>query len=88
MTPKPYTYRATFTSNYDGDTVRVVLDLGMSIEFRAVCRLYGIDTPGWRDRRGASTISSSMRGWPRSTTEVPSPLGAELDMYSRCKYNS
>jgi micrococcal nuclease len=51
--PKPYTYRASFTSNYDGDTVRVVLDLGMDLEMRAVCRLFGIDTPEMRDKNPA-----------------------------------
>jgi endonuclease YncB( thermonuclease family) len=52
--PKPehlYTYRAVVRSNYDGDTVRVDIDLGMGHVWRGnegdgiPLRLLGIDTP-------------------------------------------
>ena len=35
---------------YDGDTITVMLDLGMSITRKASCRLDGIDTPEIRTK--------------------------------------
>ena len=48
-----YTYKAKFISNYDGDTVRLNVDLGMETNIGAAgkgipFRLYGIDTPEMR----------------------------------------
>ncbi|MBM9593824.1 thermonuclease family protein [Roseitranquillus sediminis] len=41
-----YTYRGVIRSIYDGDTIRVDLDLGFSTWIRdQSLRLYGIDTP-------------------------------------------
>ena len=52
MTIKPpaYVYRAHVLSVYDGDTITVMLDLGMSITRKASCRLVGIDTPEIRTK--------------------------------------
>ena len=52
MTTKPpaYVYRAHVLSVYDGDTITVMLDLGMSITRKASCRLVGIDTPEIRTK--------------------------------------
>lgn len=50
MTPTPYVYRAKVTSVYDGDTVTVLLDLGMDIERKCSCRLANIDTPEIRTK--------------------------------------
>jgi len=44
-TPAPYVYRAEVISVYDGDTVTAMVDLGMSLQKKCSCRLYGIDTP-------------------------------------------
>lgn len=44
-----YTYKATVTSVYDGDTLTVDIDLGFSIVLRNIkLRLLGIDTPELR----------------------------------------
>ena len=44
-----YTYKATVTSVYDGDTLTVDVDLGFSIVLRNIkLRLLGIDTPELR----------------------------------------
>lgn len=44
-----YTYKATVNSIYDGDTIRVDIDLGFGIIFRdQPLRLLGIDTPELR----------------------------------------
>lgn len=48
--PVPYVYRADVISVYDGDTITVDIDLGLSIKVRAKCRLLGIDTPEIRTR--------------------------------------
>jgi micrococcal nuclease len=49
-TPTAYVYRAQVLSVYDGDTITVMLDLGMSITRKASCRLDGIDTPEIRTK--------------------------------------
>lgn len=51
--PAPYVYRAEVLSVYDGDTITVALDLGLSIKVRAKCRLLGIDTPEIRTKSAA-----------------------------------
>jgi micrococcal nuclease len=48
--PQPFVYRAEVTSVYDGDSLRAVLDMGLSVRMKASCRLYGIDTPELRSR--------------------------------------
>ena len=46
-----YTYKATITAVYDGDTVTADVDLGFYMIQRNVkSRLYGIDTPELRDK--------------------------------------
>lgn len=50
MKPPAYVYRAQVLSVYDGDTITVMLDLGMSITRKAKCRLVGIDTPEIRTK--------------------------------------
>jgi micrococcal nuclease len=46
-------YRAHATDVYDGDTVTVDMDLGMQVWLRHTkLRLYGIDTPELRPRKG------------------------------------
>ncbi len=48
--PKAYVYNAEVISVYDGDTIKAVLDLGMSVNRKVSCRLYGIDTPELRSK--------------------------------------
>ena len=48
--PAAYVYRAHVLSVYDGDTITVMLDLGMSITRKASCRLVGVDTPEIRTK--------------------------------------
>lgn len=43
-----YTYKATITDVYDGDTVTALIDLGFRISFEIKIRLSGIDTPELR----------------------------------------
>ena len=48
--PVAYVYHAHVLSVYDGDTITVMLDLGMKITRKASCRLVGIDTPEIRTK--------------------------------------
>ena len=54
-----YTYKATVKSIYDGDTIRVDIDLGFGIIFKdQALRLLGIDTPEVRgEERSQGLIS-------------------------------
>lgn len=46
MSYKLYTYKVKeIVKIYDGDTITVVLDLGMKMYVQKTIRLYGIDTP-------------------------------------------
>lgn len=58
---KLYTYKATVNSIYDGDTIRVDIDLGFGIIFRdQSLRLLGIDTPEVRgEERSQGLISKA-----------------------------
>ena len=51
--PTPYVSRAEVLSVYDGDTITVMIDLGLSIRVQAKCRLLGIDTPEIRTKNAA-----------------------------------
>lgn len=63
-----YEYKADMsnfkvTDAYDGDTVKLVLDLGFSVKMKMTLRLAGIDTPELRgDEREAGLVS---RNWLR-----------------------
>jgi len=48
--PEPYVYNAEVISVYDGDSITVLLDLGMKMTAKASCRLFGIDTPEVRSK--------------------------------------
>jgi micrococcal nuclease len=46
----PYVYNAYVVSVYDGDSITVILDMGMGVQKKAKCRLFGIDTPEIRGK--------------------------------------
>jgi len=60
MKPTPYVYHGSVLSNYDGDTLIAVLDLGMGIKMRAVCRLLGLDAPEIRGGSEASKAAAKL----------------------------
>jgi len=43
-----YIYNATILSAYDGDTLKVMIDLGLGVFHKTAVRLGGIDTPEMR----------------------------------------
>ena len=45
-----YEYNCTVDRVVDGDTIDVVLDLGFSVLYKSIVRLFGIDTPESRTR--------------------------------------
>lgn len=40
-----YTYKATVTSVYDGDTFNATVDLGFNISINETFRLFGLNAP-------------------------------------------
>lgn len=70
---KLYTYKATVNSIYDGDTIRVDIDLGFGIIFRdQPLRLLGIDTPELRGEERPQGLIS------RSFVEERIPVGSVI----------
>lgn len=62
MTHKPYCYKATCTSVYDGDTVTLDIQLGFNITMhKQKIRLLGIDTPEVRGSDRAKGLVSRNR---------------------------
>lgn len=47
-----YTYQAKLIDVIDGDTVDLLIDLGLSTFVKERCRLYGIDAPEMPSERG------------------------------------
>lgn len=68
-----YRYKAVVRSVYDGDTIRVDIDLGFNTWIRNTSlRLYGINTPEIRgDERDAGLIS-------KAYVEERLPVGKEI----------
>lgn len=70
-----YTYKATVKSIYDGDTIRVDIDLGFDIIFKnQSIRLLGIDTPELRGEERAAGLLS------RSFVEERIPVGSVINI--------
>jgi len=46
----PWIYKATYISNYDGDTIRFLRDCGCNVFHTVTVRLWGIDTPELRSK--------------------------------------
>ncbi|NIB44855.1 thermonuclease family protein [Pseudomaricurvus alkylphenolicus] len=60
-----YTYSATVTGVYDGDTVTVDIDLGLGVWLRGQkIRLFGINAPEVRGKSRSAGIDA--RDWLRS----------------------
>ena len=49
-----YEYSAKFLTNYDGDTIKFMVDLGFGILKKITVRLAGIDTPELRSKDKAT----------------------------------
>jgi len=45
-----YQYNAQYISNYDGDTVKFIVDLGFGITYKITVRVSGINTPELRTK--------------------------------------
>ncbi len=50
-------YPAGVLTVHDGDTVKVVLDLGFNISFQAWCRCYGINAPELATPEGKAALA-------------------------------
>ena len=80
-TPTPYVYRAQVLSVYDGDTITVMIDLGLRIKVRASCRMLGIDTP---EIRGKTATEKKMALVARDRLREM-VLGTEVTLHSIAK---
>jgi micrococcal nuclease len=45
-----FTYKATVVRVLDGDSVELIIDLGFTVQWKSICRLYGINTPELRSK--------------------------------------
>lgn len=73
-----FEYRATAINVVDGDTLDVIIDLGLTITIKQRVRLYGIDTPE-RGHPGADAAAVTLREYvlpvdPATMTRRPVPL--------------
>jgi len=83
MKPTPYVYRGTVISNYDGDTLIAMLDLGMGIKMRAVCRLLGLDAP--EIRGGSESSRAAAKAAKQRLQELVSAPEDSLVFHSTAK---
>jgi micrococcal nuclease len=51
-----YSYQATVIRIIDGDTVELSIDLGFSINFKQIVRMYGINAPEKNTEYGKVTL--------------------------------
>jgi len=53
-----YQYTAKYLSNYDGDTIKFIVDLGFGVSKKITVRVRGIDTPEMRDSDPAIKLTA------------------------------
>jgi len=70
MDDKLYWYRADLLRVVDGDTVKLLLDLGLGTHRRVTLRLYGINTP-------------EIRGVPKDSQEYENGMRAKIFVEER-----
>lgn len=90
MMEPAYTYCAEYRSNYDGDTIRVDIDLGLGMVNRGedgkgvILRLHRINTPELRGGTEASKAAGrAAKDFVRETLWVNSITIGDPDMLSR-----
>lgn len=85
MDKPSYLYKAVVRSVYDGDTIRVDVDLGMDIwQHDISLRLYGINAPEVRgDERPQGLVS---RDWLRDQLPVGTEIVVETIKDKKGKY--
>lgn len=55
-----YKYNATYVSNYDGDTIKFIVDVGFHTLRKITVRLLGINTPEIRGGNITSKVKAKM----------------------------
>ena len=83
-----YHYRAVYRSNYDGDTLRLDIDLGMGVWLHnQSVRLFGIDTPEIRSRDQAEKARAiKARDFVRETLFIDDELIIQTHQDKTGKY--
>lgn len=65
-----YYYYGTVTNVVDGDTLDVVLDLGLHVSIKLRLRLYGIDAPEMKTEQGKAAKEAVLR-WLNANAVPP-----------------
>lgn len=80
-----YTYRAVVRSIYDGDTMRVDIDLGCNVWLKnESIRVMGIDAPELRGVEREAGLQS--RDWLRGQLPTGTPITIRTHLDKRGKY--
>lgn len=68
--PRVFVYPVTFKSWVDGDTPRIILDLGLRCRWEGNARIFGINCPELRDPGGYEALKFAEQLVPPGTTRV------------------
>lgn len=71
-----YRYRATAIDVHDGDTYRLVVDLGFKVAVTIQCRIHGVDSPELNTPEGKAARDYA-RAMLTPAGEPPTPLVIE-----------
>ena len=82
-----YWYKAQVLRVIDGDSVELIIDLGFTVQWKSICRLYGVDTPELRDKNpDMRKLAGTAREFTKEHLPVLSTImvrSIELDKYGR-----
>jgi micrococcal nuclease len=82
-----YTYKATVVRVIDGDSVELIIDLGFTVQWKSICRLYGINTPELRSKNAnQKTRAIAAKEFNKANLNEGSIViikSEELDKYGR-----
>lgn len=79
-----FEYAAELVSMYDGDTVRLDIDLGLDVWVRNVpCRVNGIDCPEMKTKAGKEARAFAKEIFPVGTKVMVKTLKDKREKYGR-----
>ena len=74
-----WTFPVEVTSNYDGDTVSCIFDVGFGISYKNSVRLASVDTP---ELRGGTPLTKAAARLARDTVKLLIEEGKEIIFHS------
>jgi micrococcal nuclease len=78
-----YLYNGSIYRWIDGDTVEVVLDLGLKIAHRTIVRLYGLNAPEKNTKEGQLLIEHLNLNYPSNSPIVIQTIKDKKEKYGR-----